>query len=299
MSRDGRASPSGLLLVDKPPGLTSHDVVAWVRRELGVRRIGHAGTLDPFASGLLPCCVGRATRLVRFLQQWSKSYTGLIALGEETPTGDVETATGRPPAPLPPPTTIEAARRRLSGTYLQTPPAFSAKKVGGTPAHRLARRGATPTLAPVRITVHSLRLERRTPGCLAFAARVSTGTYLRTLARDVGRICGTGAHLAALRRTRIGPLSVRQAVVPQSDGVGPEGMEGVLIPAEAVPLPLPEVPLTDADARRFLHGQPVAVPDGPPERGPARVLDPAGRLLGIGEAGEPGWLRPLVVLLDP
>jgi tRNA pseudouridine55 synthase len=289
---------SGLLLVDKPVGMTSHDVVAWARRSLGIRRIGHAGTLDPFASGLLPCCVGRATRLMRFLQLWSKTYTGVIALGEETPTGDTETATGAPLAPLPPAATIEAARRRLTGTYAQVPPAFSAKKIGGIPAHRLARRGAAPTLSPVRVTVHRLRIERRPPGRLAFAARVSTGTYLRTIARDVGRICGTGGHLETLRRSSIGPMSVRQAVVPGPDA-DPDSLLGRLIPAEGIPLPLPETVVDEVEAGRFLHGQAVADPEQQPPAGPRRVVGPAGRLLGIGEAGEAGRLRPCVVLLDP
>lgn len=292
-------APAGLLLVDKPEGMTSHDVVARVRRELGVRRVGHAGTLDPFASGLLPCCVGRATRLVQYLQLWSKSYVGMVALGEETPTGDTETATGRPLAPLPPGPTLEAVKRRLSGTYQQTPPLFSAKKVGGVPAHRLARQGAEPILQPVTVTVHQLRLERKPPGRLRLAARVSSGTYLRTIARDIGRICGTGAHLEVLRRTRIGPLSVRRAIC-WAPGAPPRDLRPHLIPLAEIPLPLPAARLDPRSTDRFLHGQAVT-PEAAPlvEGGPVRVLDPCGQLLGIGEAGAGGEVRPRAVLADP
>lgn len=296
----GRGEPhSGLVLVDKPPGLTSHDVVARVRRALGVRRVGHAGTLDPFASGLLPCCVGRATRLVQYLQLWSKSYVGVIALGEETPTGDTETACGGAPAPVPPAATLAAARRRLTGTYPQVPPLFSAKKVGGIPAHRLARQGGTPELTPVTVTVHALRLQRHAEGRLRFAARVSSGTYLRTLARDLGRICGTGAHLQVLRRTRIGPLSVRGAARLQS-AEDLARLPDAMLPVEAIPLPLPKAPVDGASAGRFLHGQTVAcsLPPGS-DVGQVRVVGPDSRLLGIGEIAGRDRVRPRAVLLDP
>lgn len=299
MTRAG-AGP-GLLLVDKPSGVSSHAIVSWARRTLGVRRIGHAGTLDPLATGLLPCLVGRATRLVPYLQEWSKTYVGVIQLGEETPTGDAESARGEPPAPLPPADVLSAARRRLTGTYGQFPPAFSAKKVRGTPAYRLARQGFPPDLAPSTVTVYAFRVRALTDGRLAFAARVSSGTYIRSLARDLGRIVGTGAHLATLRRTRIGPLPVREALVPDRS-LSREDLLGALVPLEDIPLPMPSVTLPDDEAGRFCSGNRVPCPDPSAGGGPTRVVrvsSAGSRLLGLAERGEDGTLAPRVVFMDP
>ncbi|RMG44984.1 MAG: tRNA pseudouridine(55) synthase TruB [Acidobacteria bacterium] len=284
--------PIGMILVDKPAGMTSHDVVQWVRRLLGTRRVGHAGTLDPLATGLLPCLVGPATRLVRFLHGWDKCYVGVIALGEETESGDAEGAEGVRRARVPPAPVLRAAVSRLTGTILQTPPAFSAKKIGGQPAHRLARRGYRPALPPVRVTVHRLRLHPRPDGRLLFAARVSSGTYLRALARDLGRLLGTGAHLERLRRTGIGPLRVREAVRPGAE----EAARGRLLPPEAIPLPFPTLPLGAAELGRFRSGQPVPARAIPGRAGWVRVLDPEGRLVGVGEWDGGGAIRPRVVI---
>ncbi len=244
--------PCGLLLVDKPVGWTSHDVVAWARRGLATRRVGHGGTLDPLASGLLPLLVGPATRLVDTLHGWPKTYVGEVQLGLETPTGDFEgvDASAIAPPPLPPAAVLAAARRRLEGPQLQVPPAFSAKKIRGTPAHEIARHGGSVTLAAVPVTVHALRLAGRPGGRLAFAARVSSGTYIRTLARDLGRLCGTGGCLASLRRTAIGPLRVRGALRPRGP-VERGSLRAALQPPEAVPLPLPTVRLDEAGADLF------------------------------------------------
>ncbi|GAB4368411.1 MAG: tRNA pseudouridine(55) synthase TruB [Acidobacteriota bacterium] len=293
----------GIVLVDKPPDWTSHDVVAWLRARLGVRRVGHAGTLDPLATGLLPCLVGPATRLTRWLHLWPKTYVGEIVLGLETPTGDAEGVDpGTLPAvPLPPAPVLERARRALEGEIEQVPPAFSAKKLRGTRAHRLARRGRELPLAPVRVTVHRLRLCRAGDGRLAFAARVSSGTYLRSLARDLGRLLGTGAFLARLRRTAVGPLRVRGAVRPLSrherQAASGEPAPAVL-PPEAIPLPLPDVGLAEEEVALFRHGRPVTCPGLSAVEGAVRVLGPGGTLAGIGEAGADGRLQPRVVL-DP
>ncbi len=293
------ASPSGLLLVDKPGGRTSHDVVRWVRRELGQRRVGHAGTLDPLATGLLPCLVGSATRLVQYLHGWPKTYVGVVALGAESPTGDIEGLEGTlPPAvPTPPAASVLAAEERLRGTYLQQPPAFSAKKIGGVRAHHLARRGYETPLSPVPVTVHRLRLVRAAGGRIHFAAEVSSGTYLRSLARDLGRLLGTGAYLAVLRRTGIGPLRVRQALRPSWESGTCAGLADRLLGLEAIPLRLPTVVLDRDGSRLFSQGR--LVPGRPGTvTGPARALDAEGRLLGVAEIAEGGELAPRTVLRE-
>lgn len=301
MSRRRDDSPlCGLLLVDKPEGMTSHDVVGRVRRTLGLRRVGHAGTLDPLASGLLPCLVGPATRLVRFLHVWSKTYVGVIALGEETATGDREgreEGAGSKLLAPPPRDVIRSAVERLTGTYSQTPPAFSAKKIGGVPAHKLARRGFAPRLLPVTVTVHRLRVSPAGNNRLFFAARVSSGTYLRSLARDMGRLLGCGAHLEGLRRTRIGPLTVRAALSLEEEGVDPLR---ALLPPEAIPLPLPTVRLSEEQSAEYRHGRPVLLPGLAAEPSAhARVLAADGALAGIARIPEPGRLEPEVVLPPP
>lgn len=290
--------PVGLLLVDKPTGMTSHDVVAWARRGLATRRVGHAGTLDPLASVLLPLLVGRATRLVSYLHGWPKTYVGVVQLGLEAETGDLEGAdlSSFVPPPLPPAAVLEAARRRLTGPHLQTPPAYSAKKIRGTPAHAIARRGALPVLASVPVTVHALRLRPVDGGRVQFAARVSSGTYLRSLARDIGRLCGTGGCIAALRRTAVGPLRVRG--VTRAAIARPErgALRPLLLPPESAPLPLPTITLDAPGCERFRGGRPVEVPDLA-AAGALRVLGPDGLLEGIGTADpEAGVVRPRVVL---
>ena len=296
MSRSSRAC--GLLLIDKASGMTSHDVVRIVRRGLGLRRVGHAGTLDPFATGLLPCLVGPATRLVRFLHRWPKTYIGRIRLGEETDTLDLEgTVTERRPAPHQPPPwrVLRELSRQLSGTYKQTPPAFSAKKIGGTRAHLLARRGQAPILPATEVTVHRLRIQAAAPAELVFAARVSSGTYIRSLARDLGRRLGTFGHLAVLRRSAIGPLSVRQAISTQATG---DEMRAALTPLSAIPLPLPALELSDAGVEDFCHGRVLDLPAPPAEGtgGHLRVIDLRGRLLGVARVEDDGSVRPEVVL---
>jgi tRNA pseudouridine55 synthase len=287
--------PAGLLLVDKPVGATSHDLVQWVRRQVGTKRVGHAGTLDPLASGLLPILVGPATRLVDALHRWPKSYVGTILLGRETETGDLEGLSEAtfPTVPVPPPCVLHAAAQRLTGRQLQAPPVYSAKKIGGVAAHRIARRGFTPVLPPVPVTIHRIRLEVAGTGKLRFAARVSSGTYLRSLARDLGRLVGTGACLAALRRTGIGPLRVRQGIRP-TDGLSRESILGSLIPPDAIPLPLPSVRIESAAVRCFRAGRPVPGP-GAAVSGTVRVVGPDG-LEGLGVIGEEGRLAPRTVL---
>ena len=203
--------PEGLLLVDKPAGITSHDVVDRVRRAYGERSVGHLGTLDPFATGLLVLLVGRATRLATFLDIEPKVYEAVIAFGAETDTDD---STGTPTRSAPPPAgaDVRAAIVMLTGDIMQVPPAYSAKKVAGKRAYAAARSGEELELAPAAVTVHRWDVSSFTGDALAATITCGGGTYIRALARDLGRCSGSAAHLASLRRTRIGRFGVGDAV---------------------------------------------------------------------------------------
>ena len=200
----------GLLLIDKPAGMTSHDVVQRVRRVYGERSIGHLGTLDPFATGLLILLLGRATRLATFIDAEPKVYEAVIGFGEETDTDDA-TGTVIRSAAEPAESGIRDAIARLTGRISQVPPAYSAKSVDGTRAYDAARRGEPLDLPAVDITVHSWQLGRYTDGKLSAVITCSGGTYIRALARDLGRLTSSAAHLAALRRTRAGHFDVADA----------------------------------------------------------------------------------------
>ena len=203
----------GLLVIDKPAGPTSHDVVQRVRRALGMRRVGHGGTLDPDATGVLLVAAGQATRFFPFLSKESKVYEGRIRLGFSTDTYD---ASGRPAsgecADLPSRGELASAMAALEGETLQTPPRFSAKKLGGRPVYKLARADEEFTLAPAAVTIMRFVLRDYRPPEVDFEAECSAGTYIRSLAHDLGRRLGCGAHLAALRRTSVGPYRLADAV---------------------------------------------------------------------------------------
>lgn len=203
--------PEGLLLVDKPAGITSHDVVDRVRRAYDERSVGHLGTLDPFATGLLVLLVGRATRLATFLDIEPKVYEAVIAFGAETDTDD-STGTTTRSAPAPAEADVRAAIVTLTGQIMQVPPAYSAKKVAGRRAYAAARGGEMLELAPAAVTVHSWDVTAFSGGTLAATITCGGGTYIRALARDLGRASGSAAHLASLRRTRVGRFGVRDAV---------------------------------------------------------------------------------------
>jgi tRNA pseudouridine55 synthase len=273
----------GVLVVDKPAGPTSHDVVDRVRRALGTRRAGHTGTLDPFATGVLPVCVGRATRLARFLSGGEKEYVAAVRLGFATTTDDrTGEAQGAPVAVGTTPEALAAALDGLVGSLDQVPPAFSAKRVGGRRLYALARRGEAVARAASRVTVHALRLVAREGDALEIVVRCSAGTYVRALARDLGERLGTGAHLTALRRTRSGPFDLTQAV----SGDDLAGAEERLIPLAGLLLDLPAVTVA-AEGRRLVgHGRELGpgdvvrgFPEGPVER--VRVVDESGALLAL------------------
>ena len=214
-SGEDRSPNQGLLLVDKPAGMTSHDVVQHVRRIYGERSIGHLGTLDPFATGLLVLLLGRATRLATFLDTEPKVYEATIKFGTETDTDD-ETGTVIRSAGPARESEVRSAITSLTGTISQVPPAYSAKSVDGTRAYDAARRGTPLDIPSVDITVHSWDV-RELSGETVFAViTCSGGTYIRALARDLGRLTSSAAHLAALRRTRIGEFDVRDAATLES-----------------------------------------------------------------------------------
>lgn len=294
------ARDDGLILLDKPVGPTSHDVVARIRRTLGTRRVGHTGTLDPFASGLLLICVNRATRLVEYLHGFSKEYVAVAELGRVTDTLDPEgeviaTHEGWEGLEV---AEISVALDELAARASQQPPVFSAKKVAGEASHRRIRRGAEVRLEPVPVTVHRLELLRWEPPTLEFRARVSTGTYIRALARDLGEILGVGGHLRQLRRTGIGPFQVTEAVAPDGFDDPARLIEAWVSPLEALEH-LPRVELTSDEAKSILAGRPVAAPEGSPLlAGDPVVLSSEGRLLAIAEAREDALQPRKVFPLD-
>ena len=204
------AQPEGLLLVDKPAGITSHDVVMLVRRVYGEKSIGHLGTLDPFATGLLILLIGRATRLANFIETEPKIYEATIAFGTETDTDD-STGISVRESSSPAWNAVDTAIAALTGRITQTPPDYSAKSVGGVRAYDAARKGAALELAPVEVEVFDWKIRNRGETTIDVTITCGTGTYIRALARDLGRITGSAAHLTSLRRVRSGEFSVSDA----------------------------------------------------------------------------------------
>jgi tRNA pseudouridine55 synthase len=262
--------PSGLLLIDKPSGVTSHDVVHRVRRVIGVKRVGHAGTLDPMATGLLVMGVGRATRLLRFLADMPKVYEGSGVLGVETNTLDAEGQVIRTADVDVTEADLEAAMSALTGEIEQVPPAFSAVKVGGERMYRSARRGEAVEASPRRVRVDSFDLLRFDSPRLDFRVECSSGTYVRSLVADVGDQLRCGAHMTALRRTSIGPFSVEDATTAEEPGS--------LLPLDRAVAHLPAFTLHPEEAKVAVHGcclGPAGI------EGSYRALAPDGKLIGI------------------
>jgi tRNA pseudouridine55 synthase len=279
--------------VDKPARISSHDVVQNVRRRLGIRSVGHTGTLDPFATGLLVLLLGRATRLARFVEMQSKQYLATARIGIQTTTDDLtgEVVTRSPVLEPPPEDRVRQTLAQFRGTQLQQPPQYSAKQVGGERSYRKARRGEAVNLNPVEVTIHRIEFLGYHPPDLTFRAVVSAGTYLRAIARDLGSRLEVGAHLTSLRREAIGSLSVEDAV--PLDRVGP----AAVLPAHAVLRDLPSIDLDDAARKAVATGQ--AVVDGREAgqrgSGEAVALVQGGELVAVARA-EDGWFRPTVVL---
>ena len=303
----------GVLVIDKPSGMTSHDVVAQTRRILHERRIGHTGTLDPFATGVLVVLLGKATRLSQFMTGVDKEYEAIIRLGYSTDTGD---RTGNP---IPGPSTkvrhwtepeIEAALQTLRGNIDQVPPMYSAKKVDGKKLYELARRGETVERKPVRVCIHEFAAIRpegqlikdNLDGTFDFHARVScsSGTYVRTLAEDFGKRLDVGAHLAELRRTRVGDFTLDQAITLDELKIhfGEESIGTVLLPAGTGISWLPSLHLSVEDVRRASHGREVKVAESEWADGEnVRMYDAGEELIAIGRYDASARsLHPHVVL---
>ena len=289
----------GLLLVDKPAGPTSHDVVARVRRCLGGPRTGHGGTLDPGASGLLVVLVGCATRLARYLDDEPKRYAGSFRLGVRTSTDDMAgEVLSTHEGPLPDAVRVLAAARGLTGSLEQVPPSVSARHVGGQRLHRLARRGLAVSAPATRVQV--LRFDAvptEDPALWRFDAEVSTGTYVRALVRDLGEAVGCGGALASLTRTAAGAFRLERAMpLVWQAPLERDPLERALLAPEQIPLRARTVVLEDArDVERFRAGSAITVPHADDAPQAHRVLAPGGALLGIGALVE-GVLRPRVVL---
>ncbi len=278
----------GVLVVDKPRGPTSHDVVSVARRALGTSKVGHTGTLDPMATGVLALVVGRATRLARYMAGDVKCYTAQVTFGQATDTYDAEgtatLSTGRHPTR----DELVGALHGFAGSIQQTPPAYSAKKINGEAAYRLARRDTPVLPAPVQVVVHALAIEGYALGIATLSVRVSAGFYVRSLAHDLGVQFGTGAHLSALRRTQAGPFGLDEAISWDALQQGGDGARAGLLDINRLLPDLPAVVLDPDDAARVRHGQTVqlVLPAGG-TAAPLRLLDHDAKLLGMGEAVAP------------
>lgn len=248
---------SGVLIVDKPSGMTSHDVVARVRRLLGIRQIGHFGTLDPFATGVLPLSVGRATRFAQFYLKSRKAYEGTIRFGFSTDTYD---GTGTPTSEASP-VSVEAEEleelfREFTGRLMQTPPPYSAKRIGGVRAYQLARQNKPVQLEPVEVEVYALELVSFDGIRARFAVECSGGTYVRSLAHDIGQRLGCGAHLEGLRRTTVAEFTLDRSVTLESleEAVREEKLGGCIVPLEALLPDCPELIVRGREEKSVRHG---------------------------------------------
>jgi tRNA pseudouridine55 synthase len=328
----------GLLIVDKPSGPTSHDVVARLRRVLREPRIGHTGTLDPLATGVLLLVVGKATRLAKFLSASDKSYDAVVRLGFATDTAD---ALGRPLAPvhagpMPSRTEIDAAVEAFRGTFMQQPPAFSAKKIDGQRSYKLARaardaRHLARTLGrgresiassaigdpqdpqgtstqemkmtpdPCQVTSYAVSIVSVDGDLVTLSVDCSAGFYIRSLAHDLGERLGIGAHLTALRRTRTGAFTLEQAVTLDTVERAPQQAAAVLLPMADMLRDMPSVILTPDGVNRVSHGQELRPVDHEPSALSVepfvRLVNARGELLAIAEQTESGALHPSVVLM--
>jgi len=302
---------NGLLVIDKPAGLTSHDVVGRVRHILHERRVGHTGTLDPFATGVLLLLLGRATRVAQFLSADDKEYDAIIRLGYATETGDITGAPlGEPKA-----TTgwtedqIENAMASLRGDIEQTPPMYSAKKIGGRKLYELARRGEEVDRKPIRVCIHefaSIRpggqlIKDNRDGTFDFHVHVrcSSGTYVRTLAEDFGKRLSIGAHLAELKRTSVGVFQLADAITLEQlkTRFAEEALGTVVVPPNSALSHMPFVHLSDSDARRAQHGMEVETKEAWADGTTVRMCNQDGDLLAVGDYKEDKQLlHPRVVI---
>lgn len=298
---------NGVIVVDKPQGPTSHDIVAEARRALQMRRIGHTGTLDPLATGVLPLVIGQATRLSQFLTGAPKGYEATFRLGVATDTYDAdgealrtvpfERVTGVSDAE------ILDALEAFKGSFDQTPPPYSAKKIAGVRSYALARRQLEVRSAAVRVNVSRLELLERRGDRVCVRVEAAAGFYVRSLAHDLGERIGCGAHLDALRRYRSGPFTLDDAMTIEELRAGPEAAEAYVVPMERLLEDLPVIDLSDSGTIRARHGNALGPADArprggriPPEGGLCRLFSGEGRLVALARRSPGGSLQPVVVL---
>lgn len=290
------ADPDGILLLDKPPGYSSTRALARAKRLLGARKAGHTGTLDPFATGLLPLAFGEATKFSRFLIDSAKSYRATLQLGQETTTGDTEgTISARAPVAVST-EKIDAVLASFVGIQDQIPPMHSAVHVDGRRLYELAREGLEVPRAPRRIEILEIRRLSLDADVLVVTVTCSKGTYVRTLAMEIGRSLGCGAYLTALRRTAVGAFRLEDTVtLDELECLGEQASRGRLLPLELMVAGLPRWESSTDDSLRFTQGQMIACPDAV-ETVEFALFDPRGRFLGVGRCELAGRLAPLRLL---
>jgi tRNA pseudouridine55 synthase len=278
---------NGILIIDKPGGMTSHDVVQYFRRLFDTSKVGHLGTLDPMATGVLPLCIGKATRVGQFFATSPKEYIGEIRFGFATTTYDREGTPTCPEAPfLNSREEVEAAMAELTGSLEQTPPAYSAKKIGGVRSHDSARRGEVVENAPVRVEVGIFEITDFKPPSIQFRVVCGGGTYVRSLAHDLGQKLKCGAHLSSLRRLRSGEFGIEEAVMMEKANASSiRGLDKLF-------LHWPALIVSGLEERRVRKGNPIPTEE---TKGFVRILNNQGEFLSVA-AVESGWARPRVVL---
>lgn len=289
----------GILLLDKPEGLSSNQALQRVRRAFGAAKAGHTGSLDPLATGMLPCCLGEATKVAGYLLGARKAYQASVRLGASTTTGDREgEVLERTPVPCLDRAAVEAACARFVGRILQRPPAYSALKRGGVPLYRLARRGEPVEVEPRPVEIHAITVLGLERDRIDLDVVCGPGTYIRSLAVDLGAALGCAAHLEALRRSWVDPFAGRAmhalAEVEALTASGRAALDGLLLPVAEGLASWPRLALDAAGARRFRQGQTLAI--GATIAEAIRVDGPDGSLLGVGRVDAAGRLRPVRVI---
>ena len=292
----------GVVLLDKPAGMSSQGAVTAVKRAFNAEKAGHTGTLDPMATGLLPICLGEATKYSQDLLEADKTYIAQVKFGQRTDTGDAE---GQIIEELPLPIFADEAALKLAleallpaftGPISQVPPMYSALKRDGQPLYKLARAGEVVEREPRSVTITRLELLECEADTARLAVDCTKGTYIRTLVEDIGEKLGCGAYVAELRRTQAGPFSLAQTVTLEeleqvhADG-GNEAVDRFLMPSDSGLLHWPLLHFSEHSSFYWLHGQPVRAPDAP-QFGMVRVQDHEGRFIGIGEVSEDGRIAP-------
>jgi tRNA pseudouridine55 synthase len=300
LNRKARPFMDGVLNVNKPSGMTSHDVVQAVRRILKQRRVGHTGTLDPLATGVLVLCVGQATRIARYLEAGDKEYKAVMRLGVTTDTLDsegrvLETRSYRAPDR----SQLLHALDTFVGSITQQPPAYSALKVGGVPSYKLARKGKAEPLRPRQITIYGIDLTAYDDPFVSITVRCSRGTYIRALCADLGETLGAGAHLTGLERTRSGRFAIDRSVTLDqlADAAASGAIAQYLVSLDEALADFPELAVEEADSTKILHGNRISLRPSPStgeNAGLIRVHDRSGRLLALARTAG-GELQPELV----